>query len=60
MISLRDFDFPEDESESSSEEGRALVEKGCACDDIVHGWDDRGPGGFAAVWGKVFREALTP
>jgi hypothetical protein len=50
MISLNEFDLPDDESEPLSEEQRAMVEK----DDV----DDWGPGGFAAVWGKVFREAL--
>ena len=29
-------------------------------DDIVHGWDNRGPSGFAEVWGKVWRESLRP
>jgi hypothetical protein len=59
MISLHDFDFPRDD-ESLSEEERALLEKFRDCDHIVHGWDDWGPGGFAAVWGKVFAEAFAP
>ena len=57
MISLLDFDFPEDESESLSEEQRALLEKFRACDDIVHGWDD--PADFS-MWRKVFAEVFAP
>jgi hypothetical protein len=43
MISLNEFDLPDDES--LSEEKRVVLEKLRACDDIVHGWDD--PGDFS-------------
>lgn len=55
MISIRDFDFPEDESTGPEE--RTLLEKLRACDDIVRGWDD--PADFSGLK-KVFDIAFAP
>jgi hypothetical protein len=57
MISLRDFDFPDDESLSA--EDRHFLEKLYATEHIVHDWDDWSAAGFA-LWAPVFAAAFAP
>jgi len=55
MISLRDFDFPDEESLSQKE--RELLARIRVCDDIVHDWDD--PNDFS-LWQRAFDAVFAP